>query len=397
MSLDTGPTLSADELQRYHRHLILPNVGEEGQRRLKAARVLLVGAGGLGSPVALYLAAAGVGHLGIIDADVVELSNLQRQVLFSSRDVGRPKVASARDRLSDLNPHVDIVTLHARLTSANALEILRNYDIVVDGSDNFQTRYLVNDACVLLGKPNVYGSVIRFDGQVSVFSVERGPCYRCLFREPPPPGLIPNCAEGGVFGVLPGLVGVVQATETIKLITGAGEPLVGRLLLIDALRMRFRTIELSRDPECRACGTREITSLLDYEAFCGVSSNDASPLDRPKANTDADVDTEGDEITPARLVERLHEGDTVTVLDVREPHEWAIARLPDARLIPLNSLPHVVHSLDRDTLYVVYCHHGSRSEAAVAWMRDQGFGRVLNLVGGIDRWTLEIDPSLRRY
>ena len=276
MSLDENPTLSPDELQRYHRHLILPNIGEDGQRRLKAARVLLIGAGGLGSPAALYLAAAGVGHLGIIDADVVELSNLQRQVLHGTRDVGRPKVSSAEARLRDLNPHVDIATYHARLTSTNAMELLRGYDIIVDGSDNFQTRYLVNDACVLLEKPNVYGSVIRFDGQASVFGVKGGPCYRCLFREPPPPGLIPNCAEGGVFGVLPGLVGTIQATETIKLITGAGEPLIGRLLLVDALRMRFRTIELARDPECRACGTREITSLIDYDAFCGLAAAETS-------------------------------------------------------------------------------------------------------------------------
>jgi molybdopterin/thiamine biosynthesis adenylyltransferase/rhodanese-related sulfurtransferase len=393
MSLDKNTTLSPDELQRYHRHLILPNVGEDGQRRLKAARVLLIGAGGLGSPAALYLAAAGVGHLGIVDADVVELSNLQRQVLHGTRDVGRPKVVSAEARLRDLNPHVEIATYHARLTSANALELLRGYDIIVDGSDNFQTRYLVNDACVLLDKPNVYGSVIRFDGQASVFSAAGGPCYRCLFREPPPPGLIPNCAEGGVFGVLPGLVGTIQATETIKLITGAGEPLIGRLLLVDALRMRFRTIELARDPECRACGTREITALIDYDAFCGLPAS-AAPAN--EYASDADDDQE-DEITPRRLDARLRDGATITLLDVREPYEWAIARLPDARLIPLNSLPHAVHSLDRTAEIVVYCHHGARSAAAVDWLRDQGFGNVVNLVGGIDRWSLEVDPSMRRY
>jgi len=395
MSLDANSALSPDELQRYHRHLILPNVGEEGQRRLKAARVLLVGAGGLGSPAALYLAAAGVGHLGIIDADVVELSNLQRQVLHGTRDVGRPKVASAEERLRDLNPHVDIATFHARLTSANALEILRGYDIIVDGSDNFQTRYLINDACVLLGKPNVYGSVIRFDGQASVFGTEGGPCYRCLFRDPPPPGLIPNCAEGGVFGVLPGMVGVIQATETIKLIIGAGEPLVGRLLLVDALRMRFRTIELARDPECRACGTREITELIDYDAFCGIESPNGTPAEESAAELDDDGDV--DEITPRRLDARLRGGAAITVLDVREPYEWAIARLLDARLIPLSSLPRAVHSLDRNAEIVVYCHHGTRSAAAVVWLQDHGFGTVLNLVGGIDRWSLEVDPSLRRY
>jgi len=394
MPLDEHSDLSPDELQRYHRHLILPNVGEEGQRRLKAARVLLIGAGGLGSPAALYLAAAGVGHLGIVDADVVELSNLQRQVLHGTRDVGRPKVSSAEARLRDLNPHVDIATYHARLTSANAMELLGAYDIIVDGSDNFQTRYLVNDACVLLGKPNVYGSVIRFDGQASVFSVADGPCYRCLFREPPPPGLIPNCAEGGVFGVLPGLVGTIQATETIKLITGAGEPLVGRLLLVDALRMRFRTIELARDPECRACGTREITSLIDYDAFCGVTTAEDPAKDSAQVGEDDDY---GDEISPLRLDARLREGASIALLDVREPYEWAIARLTDARLIPLNSLPQAVHSLNRDVEMVVYCHHGTRSQAAVNWLRDQGFGKVRNLVGGIDRWSLEVDPSMRRY
>jgi adenylyltransferase/sulfurtransferase len=393
MPLDEHSALSPDELQRYHRHLILPNVGEEGQRRLKAARVLLIGAGGLGSPAALYLAAAGVGHLGIVDADVVELSNLQRQVLHGTRDVGRPKVSSAEARLRDLNPHVDVATYHARLTSANAMELLGAYDIIVDGSDNFQTRYLVNDACVLLGKPNVYGSVIRFDGQASVFSAGEGPCYRCLFREPPPPGLIPNCAEGGVFGVLPGLVGTIQATETIKLITGAGEPLVGRLLLVDALRMRFRTIELARDPECRACGTREITSLIDYDAFCGLTTSEEPAQDSVHVSDDDYMD----EITPLRLDARLREGASIALLDVREPYEWAIARLTDARLVPLNSLPQAVHSLNRDVEMVVYCHHGARSQAAVNWLRDQGFGKVRNLIGGIDRWSLEVDPSMRRY
>lgn len=381
-------SLSPDELQRYHRHIILPNVGEDGQRRLKAARVLLVGAGGLGSPAALYLAAAGVGHLGIIDEDVVELSNLQRQVLHGSRDVGRPKVSSASDRLRDINPHVAVSALQARLTSANAIEILRDYDVIVDGSDNFQTRYLINDACVLLGKPNVYGSVIRFDGQASIFSAGEGPCYRCLFREPPPAGQIPNCAEGGVLGVLPGLIGVIQATETIKLITGAGEPLIGRLLLVDALRMRFRTIELARDPECRACGTHEITALLDYDAFCGVAP--------AVANAAREIDDE-DEITPQRLDARMRGGATITLIDVREPFEWAIARLPDARLVPLNSLPQALHSINRDAQIVVYCHHGTRSAAAAEWLRDQGIERVLNLAGGIDRWSLEVDPAMRRY
>ena len=389
--------LSPDELQRYHRHLILPGVGEEGQQRLKAARVLIVGAGGLGSPAALYLAAAGVGTLGIMDEDVVELSNLQRQVLHGTRDVGRAKVASAEARLRDLNPHIDVATLHGRLSSTNALDILREYDIVVDGSDNFQTRYLINDACVLLGKTNVYGSVIRFDGQASVFCTDDGPCYRCLFPEPPAPGVIPNCAEGGVFGVLPGMVGVIQATETIKCITGTGESLVGRLLLVDALRMRFRTIEIARDPKCPACGTREITQLLDYDVFCGV---DSGPGGESASATGADDDEQGlsgYEITPRRLNARLRSGDIITVLDVREPHEWSIARLPDARLIPLSTLPQAVHSLDRAAEIVVYCHHGMRSAAAVEWLQDQGFRAVLNLVGGIDRWSLEVDASVRRY
>lgn len=383
--------LSPDELQRYHRHLILPDVGEAGQRRLKAARVLLVGAGGLGSPAALYLAAAGIGHLGIVDADEVELSNLQRQVLHGTRDVGRAKVASARERLHETNPHVEVATYHTRLTSANALELLRGYDIILDGSDNFPTRYLINDASVLLGKPNVYGSVLRFDGQVAVLGSGDGPCYRCLFREPPRPGLVPDCAEGGVLGVLPGLVGMIQATETIKLITGAGEPLVGRLLLVDALRMRFRTIEVARDPECPACGTREITSLIDYDAFCGLKATE------PANAIGAEEDEPSDDISPLALAALVRSGSPPGLLDVREPYEWAIARLPDARLVPLNSLPQAVLSLDRDAELVVYCHHGVRSQAAAAWLRDQGFGRVRNLVGGIDRWSLEVDPSLRRY
>jgi molybdopterin/thiamine biosynthesis adenylyltransferase/rhodanese-related sulfurtransferase len=382
--------LSPAELQRYHRHLILPTVGEEGQRRLKGARVLLVGAGGLGSPAALYLAAAGVGHLGIVDADDVELSNLQRQVLHGTRDVGRAKVTSARERLRDLNPHVSVVTYHTRLTSANALELLRDYDVVVDGSDNFPTRYLISDACVLLGIPNVYGSVTRFEGQASVFSVEGGPCYRCLFPEPPPPGLVPDCAEGGVFGVLPGMIGVIQATDTIKLLARIGEPLVGRLLLVDALRMEFRTIGLERNPSCPACGTRELTSLTDYDAFCGMPAVETTPT--------LELEDEwSDEITPLRLSARLQNGTPPAVVDVREPYEWAIGRIPGARLVPLNSLPQAVSSLNRDAELVVYCHHGVRSAAAVTWLRDQGFSRVRNLVGGIDRWSLEVDPSLRRY
>ena len=381
--------LTPDELHRYHRHLILPEVGELGQRRLKTARVLLVGAGGLGSPAALYLAAAGVGHLGVVDADDVELSNLQRQVLHDTKSVGTPKVDSAAMRLRAINPHVDVSAHQTRLTSANAMALLGAYDVIVDGSDNFPTRYLINDACVLLNKPNVYGSVLRFEGQASVFSSGEGPCYRCLFREPPPPGLVQSCAESGVLGVLPGLVGVVQAAETIKLITGIGEPLVGRLLLVDGLRMRFRSIDVARDPECRACGTREITTLIDYDAFCGVS---------PQPSTTAwPLDTPADEITPEALAERFAAGATPTLLDVREPHEWTIARLPEARLVPLDALPDVVHTLDPDQELIVYCHHGMRSAAAVAWLREQGFEKARNLTGGIDRWSREVDPSTRRY
>lgn len=396
MPPDAKPDLTADELQRYHRHLILPGVGSEGQQRLKAARVLIVGAGGLGSPAALYLAAAGVGQLGIIDEDVVELSNLQRQVLHGTRDVGRAKVASAETRLRDLNPHVDIATLHGRLSSTNALGILRDYDIVIDGSDNFQTRYLINDACVLSGKTSVYGSVIRFDGQASVFGAEGGPCYRCIFPEPPAPGAIPDCAEGGVFGVLPGMVGVIQATETIKLITGVGESLIGRLLLIDALRMRFRTIEIVPNPQCPACGTRAITQLADYDAFCGASTTDGRDPSRAGA-VHGDEGLGKDDVTPRQLHARLRDGEAITLLDVREPYEWSIARLPDARLIPLSALPQAVHSLDRAAEIVVYCHHGTRSAAAMTWLQDQGYRTVRNLVGGIDRWSIEVDTSMRRY
>jgi sulfur-carrier protein adenylyltransferase/sulfurtransferase len=384
----TAP-LDADELQRYHRHLILPEVGADGQRRLKAARVLVIGAGGLGSPAALYLAAAGVGHLGVVDADDVELSNLQRQVLHDTESVGTPKVDSAAARLRALNPHVHVVAHHTRLTSTNALSLLGDYDVIVDGSDNFPTRYLVNDACVLLGKPNVYGSVLRFEGQASVFSFGDGPCYRCLFREPPPPELVQNCADSGVLGVLPGLIGVVQAMETIKLIARVGETLDGRLLLVDGLRMRFRTIDVARDPECRACGTGEITKLIDYELFCGVSPDAVAHDQSP--------DEGDDEITPRALAERLRAGEPPELLDVREPYEWSIARLPGARLVPLDVLPDAVETLDRGAELIVYCHHGVRSAAAVAWLRERGFVRARNLTGGIDRWSREVDPSTRRY
>lgn len=383
---DELPTLTNDEVLRYSRHLILPEVGLTGQRRLRAAKVLLVGAGGLGSPAALYLAAAGIGTIGLVDFDVVDVTNLQRQVLHGTKWLGKPKLASARDRISDLNPHVELVTYDTSLTSANALEIIREYDVVVDGTDNFQTRYLVNDACVLLGKPNVYGSIFRFDGQASVFATDDGPCYRCLFREPPPPGLVPSCAEGGVLGVLPGLVGTIQATEAIKLILGVGETLIGRLLLIDALTMSFRQVKLRKDPTCPACGTREITRLIDYEQFCGLKP-------APGAVAAAAVP----EITPAALAERLARGDDVAVIDVREPHEWEIARLPAAELIPLGGFAEAVPGIPRDRDVVVHCKGGSRSAKAVRQLLDAGYTRVWNLAGGITRWSNDVDPGVPKY
>ena len=377
------PDLTPDELLRYGRHLVLPNVGPDGQRKLKAARVLLVGAGGLGSPAALYLAAAGVGTLGLVDFDVVDLSNLQRQVLHGTSDVGRPKLDSARARIHDVNPNVAVDTYELRLTSANALDILRDYDVIVDGTDNFATRYLTNDACVLLDKPNVYGSIFRFEGQASVFATSRGPCYRCLYPEPPPPGAVPSCAEGGVLGVLPGIVGTIQATEALKLVLGIGEPLIGRLLLIDALGARFRTVGLERDPSCPACGTHEIRELIDYDAFCG-----AVP-----AAAEAEIPV----ITPRELAERLVRGETLDVIDVREPYEWEIARIPGARLIPLATLGQAMPSLDRSREIVVHCHHGIRSAAAAETLRAAGFTRVWNLAGGIERWSEEVDPRVRKY
>jgi adenylyltransferase/sulfurtransferase len=379
--------LAPAELLRYSRHLILPDVGVAGQEKLKAARVLLIGAGGLGSPAALYLAAAGVGTLGLVDFDNVDVTNLQRQILHGTKDVGRPKLASARDRIADVNPHVRLETYETALTSKNALDILRGYDIVVDGTDNFATRYLVNDACVLLGKPNVYGSIFRFEGQASVFALADGPCYRCLFPEPPPPGLVPSCAEGGVLGVLPGLVGTIQATEAIKLIVGAGEPLKGRLLLIDTLAMQFRTVNVRKDPQCPACSTREIQSLIDYEQFCGVRAADAEP--RAVAGIV--------EITPRELQSRLSRREELQLIDVREQFEWDIAHIDGARLVPLTTLPLVIDTLDREREVVVYCKGGSRSRAAATHLADAGFPRVGNLTGGILRWQQEVDPTLPRY
>jgi adenylyltransferase/sulfurtransferase len=380
------PELDNDEVLRYSRHLIIPEVGLEGQRRLKAARVLLVGAGGLGSPLGLYLAAAGVGHLGLVDFDLVDLTNLHRQVIHGTKDLGRPKLDSARDRIADVNPHVHVETYDTRLTSENALEIVRGYDIVIDGTDNFPTRYLVNDACVLSGIPNVYGSIFRFEGQVSVFATGNGPCYRCLFREPPPPGLVPSCAEGGVLGVLPGLVGMLQATEAIKLLLGIGQPLIGRLLLVDALRAQFRTLKLQRDPECPACGTHELKELIDYEEFCGLR----------KAAAEARANAVP-EITPSELATRLARGDEVDLIDVREPHEWEIARIPGARLIPLGTLAEALPTLDRTREIVVHCKGGSRSAKAVRQLLDAGFVNVTNLAGGITRWSDDVDPGVAKY
>lgn len=385
------PDLSPEEIRRYARHLILPEVGPEGQRRLKAARVLAVGAGGLGSPLTLYLAAAGVGTIGLVDFDVVDESNLHRQILFGSADVGRPKLAAAVRRLADVNPHVKVVPFETRLTSKNALEILRDFDIVADGTDNFPTRYLVNDACVLLGKPNVYASIFRFEGQASVFWAEKGPCYRCLYAEPPPPGLVPSCAEGGVLGVLPGLLGTLQAAETVKLALGAGEPLIGRLLLVDALSMRFRELKVRKDPACAVCGPNPtVQRLIDYEAFCGVSPEE--PLVSSAAMHDHEA-----EISVEELKARRDRGDALVLVDVREAGEWAISDLPGSIKIPLGTLPQSLEKLSKEDEIVVYCRSGARSGNAVQFLMQNGFARAKNLVGGINKWAERIDKSLARY
>jgi len=377
------PELSHEEILRYSRHLILPDVGVEGQRKLKAARVLLVGAGGLGSPAALYLAAAGVGTLGIVDFDVVDRTNLQRQILHGTSQLGRPKLESARERLHDINPHVRVETFETRLTSERALDIIRDFDVVADGTDNFPTRYLVNDACVLLGKPNVYGSIFRFEGQASVFYAKEGPCYRCLYPEPPPPGLVPSCAEGGVLGVLPGIIGSIQALETLKLLLGAGDTLIGRLLLFDALQLRFRELRLEKDPACPVCGAHPtVTSLIDYEAFCGIGAEPAY---------------DGAEITAPVLREEWARNPALLVVDVREPHEAEIACIPGARLIPLSELPERLHELDGHAELVTHCHHGLRSLKALEILKAAGFSKVRSLKGGIDAWSVSVDPGVPRY
>ena len=379
--------LAPDEYLRYSRHLNLPELGVDGQRALRRARVLLVGAGGLGSPAALYLAAAGVGTLGLVDFDRVDVSNLQRQVLHGTRDVGRHKLDSARDRLRDINPGVHVEGFPVRLTAGNAKEVADGFDIILDGTDNFGTRYLVNDLCVLQGVPNVYGSIFRFDGQASVLAATDGPCYRCLYREPPPAGLVPACAEGGVLGVLPGLVGTIQATEAIKLITGAGTPLIGRLLLVDALHWRQRIVRLRRDPLCPACGTREIRDLSDAEQLCTVE---------PADDVDA-VFGAVPEIEPAALHARLQAGDALDILDVREPHEWAIASIEGTVRIPLAALESRLDELSPDHEIVVHCKAGGRSAQAVRRLRAAGFKRVWNLAGGIHRWSRDVDPSVPTY
>lgn len=380
-------SLSKDEILRYSRHLIMPEVGMEGQLKLKQASVLLVGTGGLGAPLALYLTAAGIGRIGLVDFDVVDYTNLQRQVIHGTKDVGKPKIDSAIESMRDINPFVQIDRHETALSSENALEILKDYDYVVDGTDNFPTRYLVNDACVLLKKPNVYGSIFRFEGQSTIFAYPGGPCYRCLYPEPPPPGLVPSCAEGGVLGILPGIIGLVQATETVKLILGIGQPLVGRLMLYDALGMKFRELKLRRDPECPMCGDHPtITKLIDYQQFCGI----------PQQHKEEPVNVTG-EIDAVQLKAKLDRGDKFTLIDVREPHEFQICRIPGSTLIPLGELPKRLNELDPSAEYVMHCKMGGRSAKAVDLLKQSGFRNVTNMTGGITAWSDKVDPSVPKY
>ena len=381
-------SLSKDEILRYSRHLIMPEVGMDGQLKLKKASVLLVGTGGLGAPAALYLAAAGIGRIGLVDFDVVDYTNLQRQVIHGTKDVGKPKIDSAIESMKDINPYVQLDRHEVALTSENALDILRNYDIIVDGTDNFPTRYLVNDACVLLNKPNVYGSIFRFEGQATVFAYEGGPCYRCLYPEPPPPGLVPSCAEGGVLGILPGIVGLIQATETVKLILGIGSPLVGRLMLYDALGMKFRELKLRRNPECPVCGDHPtVTKLIDYVQFCGVPHQEG-PVEP--------VPSTGD-IEPTEVKAKLDRGDKFTLIDVREPHEFQICRIPGSTLIPLGELPKRVGELDKNAEIVAHCKSGVRSAKAVDFLKQAGFTNTRNMKGGILAWSDKVDPTVPKY
>jgi adenylyltransferase/sulfurtransferase len=385
---DLLPELTTDDLSRYSRHLILPEVGMEGQRKLKAARVLCVGTGGLGSPLAFYLAAAGIGTLGLVDFDVVDASNLQRQIIHSTKDIGRKKLDSAAEKLVALNPALNVVKHETMLTSANALEILKDYDIVADGTDNFPTRYLVNDACVLLGKPNAYGSIFRFEGQASVFATKEGPCYRCLYPEPPPPGLVPSCAEGGVLGILPGLVGVIQATEVIKLILGKGNPLIGRLLLVDALGMRFRELKLRKNPECPVCGENPtVKELIDYEHFCGII---------PESKEEKAVKNGIPQLSVKDLKRRIDAGEDVFILDVREPYEYQIAQI-GGKLIPQNDVPQRLAEIPRDREIVVQCRSGARSQRIAEFLKQSGYPQVVNLAGGILAWSDEIVPKVQKY
>ena len=382
------PQLTNDEVKRYSRHLIMPEVGMDGQRRMKAGSVLCIGAGGLGSPAALYLAAAGVGTIGIVDFDTVDYSNLQRQIIHGTPDVGRSKLASAKDRLHAINPHVDVQTYEVAVSSENALKLFEPYDVILDGTDNFPTRYLTNDACVLMGKPNAYGSIFRFEGQASVFATKGGPCYRCLYPEPPPPGLVPSCAEGCVLGVLPGVIGVIQATEAIKLITGIGEPLVGRFLIYDALRMKFRELKLRKDPDCPVCGTHPtVTKLIDYEQFCGIHPAAPGPTAVNAAT----------ETTSVELKQRIDRGDKIRILDVREPTEYQINRIAGATLMPLGEVPRRYVELDPGEELVVLCKMGSRSAKAAEFLRSVGFKKVLNLKGGILDWIDKVDPTQPKY
>jgi sulfur-carrier protein adenylyltransferase/sulfurtransferase len=384
------PTLNAEEIKRYSRHLIMPEVGMDGQRKIKAGSVLCIGAGGLGSPAAMYLAAAGVGRIGIVDFDVVDYSNLQRQLLHTTNDVGRTKLASAKDKINALNPHVQVETFEEALSSDNAMRLFKGYDVILDGTDNFPTRYLVNDACVLMGIPNAYGSIFRFEGQASVFGAKDGPCYRCLYPEPPPPGLVPSCAEGGVLGVLPGIIGVIQATESIKLLTGIGQPLIGRFLIYDALNMKFRELKLRKDPDCPVCGTHPtVTELIDYDQFCGIV--------QPGQDHSAGATVSATEITPVELKKKLDAGETPFILDVREPNEYQINRIPGSTLIPLGELPRRYQELPKDRQIVAHCKMGGRSAKAQDFLKTVGFTDVLNLKGGILEWVDKVDPSQPKY